>query len=101
MDPQGTKLGPVLFILMINDLQPSMCLTSTYVDDTSLLDVSGNPQSGDLQVAATETDIWSKQNDMKLNPSKTKYLLFDFSVTEFTNFRTISIGSIKIDRVKE
>ena len=70
--PQGTKLGPVLFILMINDLKPSTCLTSKYVDDTTLLEVSDNPLSTDLQTSATETYEWSRKNDMQLNPSKTK-----------------------------
>ena len=34
--PQGTKLGSWVFILMINDLQPSESDVWKYVDDTTL-----------------------------------------------------------------
>ena len=34
--PQGTKLGPVLFVLMINDLQ-TKCDSYKYVDDTCII----------------------------------------------------------------
>ena len=37
--PQGTKLGPWLFVLMINDLRPSDAQTWKYVDDTTLAEV--------------------------------------------------------------
>ena len=35
-EPQGTKLGSWLFILMINDLHPSESDVWKYVDDTTL-----------------------------------------------------------------
>ena len=34
--PQGTKLGPVFFVLMINDLQ-TMCDSEKFVDDTCIV----------------------------------------------------------------
>ena len=34
--PQGTKLGPWLFVLMINDLRPSGSDAWKYIDDTTL-----------------------------------------------------------------
>ena len=42
--PQGTKLGPWLFLLMINDLNPSEAHACKYVDDTTLAEVV--PQNG-------------------------------------------------------
>ena len=37
--PQGTKLGPWFFILMINDLHPPEADAWKYVDDTTLAEV--------------------------------------------------------------
>ena len=39
--PQGTKLGPLLFIIMLTDLQPVLPVVK-YVDDTTVYDVSKN-----------------------------------------------------------
>ena len=99
--PQGTKLGPVLFILMINDLHPSTCMTFKYVDDTTLLDTNTDPQSPNLQTAANEALEWSRKNDMQINPPKTKEILIDFSITKFTDFSTISVCGEDIVRVSE
>ena len=38
--PLGTKLGPWLFLLMINDLHPTEAQAWKYVDDTTLAEVS-------------------------------------------------------------
>jgi hypothetical protein len=83
---------------MINDLKH---ITSKYVDDTTLLEVSDNPLSTDLQTSATETYEWSRKNDMQLNESKTKEILIDFSITKFSDFTPISIDGVKIGRVNE
>ena len=37
--PQGTKLGPWLFLLMINDLRPPQVQTWKYIDDTTISEV--------------------------------------------------------------
>ena len=99
--PQGTRLGPVLFILMINDLQLKSCMTYKYVDDTNILEISKDPQSVSLQIAATEASQWSKDNDMVINASKTKELVINFSTTKFTNLRALNIEGVQIERVYE
>ena len=46
--PQGTKLGPLLFIIMLTDLQPVLPVVK-YVDDTTVYDVLKTGQNGLLQ----------------------------------------------------
>ena len=64
---------------MINDLQTSACKTYKYVDDTTILHTGTDPRSDALQGAASEIAQWCQINDMKINTSKTKELLFSFS----------------------
>ena len=78
--PQGTKLGPVLFVLMINDLQ-TKCDSYKCVDDTCTVYTGSDSQAQNLQEAADAAYLWTIQNDRKINKRKTKELVIDFSKT--------------------
>lgn len=71
--PQGSVLGPVLFLLYINDLPDSGIISSCilYADDTTLL-AKGGLGENDVQIA----NNWFSANNLKLNESKTQKLLF-------------------------
>ena len=78
--PQGSILGPILFILLINDLPNASKLffTLLYADDTTL-----KISSSDLQflykTANSELEKltdWFRANQLTLNTSKTKYIPF-------------------------
>lgn len=80
--PQGSTLGPLLFMLYINDIFSSLqfCEARIYADDVQLmavnsfssLDVFQNMIEQDLSSLV----IWSQENFLTLNPNKTRAMLF-------------------------
>ena len=78
--PQGSVLGPLLFILYVNDLvdvAPDIHFT-LYADDTSI--VLSNKSLESLQVSCNShlehLHGWFSENDLYVNASKTQALLF-------------------------
>jgi len=63
--PQGTKLGPWLFVLMINDLHLSGSDVWKYEDDTTLAEVVPRGGQSGMQVAVNAVEQWSTINKLQ------------------------------------
>lgn len=77
--PQGTVLGPNLFILYINDIINSIkkCSVQLFADDT-LLYFIGDNESDVVKVINEELEgvhHWLHNNSLKLNVGKTKLMI--------------------------
>ena len=54
--PQGTKLGPWLFVLMINDLRSQDIISWKFVDDTTISEVVQSKANSHVQNAVTHVE---------------------------------------------
>ena len=70
--PQGSVLGPILFLLYINDLPDSLqSQVRLFADDTAVyLTVQGQADSKKLQNDLDILQEWEREWDMEFNPSK-------------------------------
>ena len=72
--PQGSFLGPLVFIILIDDLRAS-CLTYKFVDDTTLCEFIQRNEPSRMADYITELLNWSDCNHMNVNWKKTKKMI--------------------------
>ena len=79
--PQGSILGPVLFIIFSNDLITAFnkdTYVVSYADDTQLIEIGKTvgEVKGKLERTIDTAQNWYKNNSLMSNPSKTELILF-------------------------
>ena len=99
--PQGSILGPLLFVLYINDL--SNCLSSTlpfiYADDTKCIKaISTIDDSRLVQSDLDSISQWSSDTELFFNESKFAHICF-WSKPSFINLPEYNINSKTISKV--
>ena len=74
--PQGSWLGPLCFIIFMNDMKlHDKVLTHKYIDDITLTESISATNKGYLQEAVHTVKEWSDNNNMRLNETQTKEML--------------------------
>ena len=75
--PQGTVLGPILFLIFIADIDEDLkySFLSSFADDTRLYKiVDGIIDNFKLQSDLNKTYVWTERNNMSLNDSKFQHI---------------------------
>ena len=72
--PQGSYLGPLTFVILIDGLQPG-CLTHKYVDDTTMTEILDKSAVSSMQSFIDELVRQATEVGMIVNGRKTKELL--------------------------
>jgi hypothetical protein len=98
--PQGTKLGPWLFLIMINDLEISSADGKViFVDDTTSFEIVEKDKSSSMQLTADEASAWSNVNMFQIQMKKCKELRKSFKKNPGT-YENITINGNTIDVVR-
>ena len=78
--PQGSILGPLLFLIYINDLPNVSDILNTiiFADDTNFLYSHQNPDQliNIVNQELKKSSDWFEANRLSLNPTKTKAIIF-------------------------
>ena len=104
--PQGSILGPLLFLIYINDLTNGLkCNVKLFVDDTSIFTVVHDPSTAvdnmnhDLQLIS----LWALKWRMSFNPDPTKQAVevtFSRKIST-SNYQPICFNSVPVSKVSE
>ena len=99
--PQGSILGPALFIIYINDMcnVSSLIKSIVFADDTNLF-YSGKDLTEVCKTVSKELDKlcrWFQVNKLSLNIAKTNFMVFGNKKCE--NNHLVSINGMYINRV--
>ena len=103
--PQGSNLGPLLFLIYVNDFKN--CLNDSdslmFADDTSIFlqnkDIKELFDAGNKELQLV--DQWLIPNRLSVNVSKIKYILFKTAQSKLTTKKqTLALRQIKIEQVE-
>ena len=96
--PQGTKLGPWLSILMIQDLDISTPFLWKFVDDTTASEILAKGSASTAKNIADHVMQWSEENRLQLHPDKCKELRISFSRLNCLSLRLIVLEILLCSR---
>ena len=101
--PQGSTVGPLLFILYVNDIKSVLkhCKYQLYADDTVFY-VSGHMSdiTNPMNIDPSNFQHWCTRNKLTINIKKTKYVTFGLkSQIKKIDEHRICIGPTQIERV--
>ena len=96
---QGTKIGPLLFAVMVNDLVLTWSPRAKFVDDLSVVEIVPRNSPSVLNFIVQDINQYAVTNNMTLNLSKCKKMSVDFLQYNSCVLRPIIVGNKIVERV--
>ena len=100
--PQGSILGPLLFIIYINDLRLSTTFKVNLFADDGYLSLSNSSEKEleqEVNFQLNKVNCWLQYNKLSLHPDKTTYLIFSRKKTKYSF--DIKIGQVTLKESSE
>ena len=97
--PQGTKLGPILFAVLINPLLKDWSGRIKYVDDTTVMEIIPRCSPSLLPIVVDEITEFSSARGMELNHKKCKEMLILFLEYSTSTINPIYVSGIPVEVV--
>ena len=88
--PQGSVLGPLLFLVHISDINQSSSHTTvrSFADDTRVgAVISKSEDIANMQIDLDNIYLWALNNNMEFNEAKFEHMLYGSSIIQFRNYR--------------
>ena len=98
--PQGTRLGPLLFAILINPLLKDWIGRPKFVDETTALEIVPRCSPSIMPLIDDEISNFSSSRGMELNPRKCKEMIINFLQYRIPCDQPMFVNGQRVERVR-